>query len=1131
MASADAYVFRILGPLEVLRSQTEIALGPGNERALLAILLLHANETVSTDRLTDLLWESPPASASKMIQIYVSRLRRSLGEGGDAERRLETERGGYRLRVESGELDLERFERLRGEGEEQLAGGDAEQAARTLRGALSLWRSRPLAEFGLAPVVQEESSRLDELRLETLESRIEAELALGRGPELVAELNELVTRHPLRERLVAQLMLALYRAGRQADALGVYRRTRRTLVEELGIEPGHRLKELEQAILRQDRELDAPPRARPAREGDEEPPDSAGSAHLTRRPLLLAGLAGAAFTLVLLFAVALGNSGGSGLSTVQGNSVAVIDPATNRIVSEIPVGARPGDVSFGSDAVWVANLDDRTVSRIDTKTRRVTRTIPTGGVPGALAAVGGSVWVASPVVHPHAFANVRRIDTRYDELVATTRVPSLNYGAAYVAAADGTVWVAPELGLLSQLRENGTIAKEIDFGGTPRAVAIGAGSVWLADDLAGTVTRIDPVSGVVAATITVGHAPSSLAFGEGALWVADSLDNTVFRIDPGSNEVSATVRVGGSPQGIAVGAGAVWVANSRDGTVSRIDPRTNSVTRTIEVGGSPQGLVVAAGKLWVSAQNRLVAPSSPSGGRLRIESQGDSFDSLDPALAFASLTWQLEYATCVKLLNYPDRPGAAGSQLVPEAAAALPSRSRDGRTYTFRIRRGFRFSPPSNAPVTARTFKDTIERSLSPRLRGVGAGGAYVGDLVGESAYQAGRARHIAGVVANGNRLTIRLIRAAPDFPSRIALPFFCAVPSGTPAVPGGERVVPAAGPYYVTSYTPGQGAVLKQNPNYTGPRARHLSEIDVVLDVGKSQSVSDVEAAKADYAADDVPPGTAPRLAAKYGAGSDAARRGGQRYFVHPELGVIYLAMNTSRPLFARARLRRAVNYAIDRRALARQVTLGGRPTSPSDQYLPPGMPGFREARVYPLTPGVKKARALAGDHRRTAVLYTCSSTPCPQIVQLLTAELRKIGIKLEVHEFATPRLFERLVRRNEPFDIGVFPRPWVADYADPDDFLNVLLAGSALTQSSPSNFAHFDDLTYNRRLAHAASLSGRRRYLEYGDLDVAMARDAAPWAAFGNPARQDFFSARIGCQIYQPLYEMDFAALCIRS
>jgi len=150
-------------------------------------------------------------------------------------------------------------------------------------------------------------------------------------------------------------------------------------------------------------------------------------------------------------------------------------------------------------------------------------------------------------------------------------------------------------------------------------VAVSAGSVWLADDLAGTITRIDPVSGVATATITVGHAPSGLAVGEGAVWVADCLDHAVFRIDPGSNEVAATVRVGDSPRGIAVGAGAVWVANSRDGTVSRIDPRTNDVTKTIKIGGSPQGLVVAAGKLWVSAQNRVLVPSAPSGGHLRIE--------------------------------------------------------------------------------------------------------------------------------------------------------------------------------------------------------------------------------------------------------------------------------------------------------------------------------------------------------------------------------------------------------------------------------------------------------------------------------------------------------------------------------
>ena len=249
--------FRILGPLEVLDEDCTIVLGGSKQRALLALLLLHANETLSTDRLIDELWgESPPANAAKTVQMQISRLRKALARpAGSASPGVVVTHGrGYELRLDPERIDAHRFARLVAEGRSELAGGRPERAVSALEGALSLWRGAALAEF-VEPFAQREIARLDDLRAAALEQLIEAKLALGCHAEVVGQLRALIGDYPYRERLRAQLMLALYRSDRQADALQAYQDARTTLVEELGIEPGGRLRELERAILAQDCEL------------------------------------------------------------------------------------------------------------------------------------------------------------------------------------------------------------------------------------------------------------------------------------------------------------------------------------------------------------------------------------------------------------------------------------------------------------------------------------------------------------------------------------------------------------------------------------------------------------------------------------------------------------------------------------------------------------------------------------------------------------------------------------------------------------------------------------------------------------------------------------------------------------
>jgi YVTN family beta-propeller protein len=1101
--------FRILGPFEVVEGQRAVALGGPKQRALLAILVLRCGEVVSSDRLIDQLWgERPPATAAKTLQVYVSHLRKALGNEV-----LLTRGGGYVLAAEPGQVDAVRFEALVTDARHALANGDAAGARELLGSALELWRGEALADLAYEPFAQAEITRLEGARFAALEDRIEADLMRGHHRSLVGELESLVALRPHRERLRGQLMLALYRSGRQAEALEVYRRGRQALDDELGLEPGPELRALEQRILNHDTTLDVPTAA---------PERSVPVRPVAARRWALPVAAGA---LLLAAAIAAGvaelTAGPAGGLRVAPNSVAAIDIHTNQVVAQVPVGARPSALTFGSGSLWVANLDDKTVSRVDPGTLLTQRTFSLAAPPTGIAAAAGGIWVVGS--SPSATSvSVSRIDPQFDAIGNTVSIGNVVPGSAGAVAANGaSLWVAPYSGPLVRLDpQTGRIVTRLDPNAAPSGLALGAGAVWVTDSDADDVSRIDP-TGLVTA-VAVGHGPSGIAVGEGGVWVADTGDNNIVRIDPSTSSVTTTIPVGAAPMGVAIGAGSVWVANSGDGTVTRIDPKSERVIATIAVGGSPQAITIVRGRAWVTVDARTLPPTglAAGGGAARLDSYYD-VGSMDPALAYGGLSWQLLYATCAKLLNYPDKSGPLGSQLVPEVAKSLPVRSADGKSYTFTIRTGFRFSPPSNAPVTAQTFKATIERSLNPRMRSPVA--YEFRDIVGAVAYTAGKAPHIAGVIVRGNTLTIRLVAPAPDLPTRITEPAFCAVPSDTPIDPQGVRVIPSAGPYRVASYTPGQGVVLTRNPNYHGSRPRRLARIEVAVGIPPQRAVTQVEAGSADYAVEgEVDSADAATLAARYGPGSPAARSGRQQYFVNPGPQLDLLALNTHRPLFANERLRRAVNYAIDRTALAR---LGDEyeplPEHPTDHYLPPGVPGYSNVRIYPLTPDLAKARQLAKrPASTTAMLYTCDAPPCGQQAQIVKTDLAAIGIRVEVKTFPDATLLAKYITPGEPFDIGWLG--WLPDYPDPDAVLNTLLETGAVLPT-------FNDPTYRARLAAAAALAGVERYLTYAKLDTNLARTAAPFVAFGNQSSHELFSARIGCQV-SGVYGMDLAALCIR-
>lgn len=586
-----ALEFRLLGPLEVRADGGRVPVDGPRQKALLALLLLHANEVVARDRLIEELWARPPESAENALHRVVSQLRKQLAAGSASATPLVTRPPGYVLEADLEALDVHRFERLFAEGRTALRSDDAERAAALLRDALALWRGPALADLADLEFAHAEAARLEELRLQALEERLEADLRLGKASELVPELEALVAREPLRERLREQLMLALYRAGRQADALTAYREARRHLVAELGIEPGPRLQELEQAILRQDRALALP--SRPS-----------GITADRRRRVALAGLVALSFVaLGTAGFILLRDSGGSTpLTSVPPNSIAIIDPETNELERYVPVGSGPIAVAVGARAVWVVNADDGTLTRIDPETREVTRTIGAGTPATDVVVAFGSAWVANGTE-----GTISRIDLESNAVAETFPVQRdvglVSPVVSAIAAGSGSIWVTS--GIRNVVRLNprtGAVQATLTVPTEPLSIAHGEGGVWVGT-LARRVVRIEPLTNTVTATIPVRSTTIALEVGAGSVWAVVCCD-AVWRIEPATSAVEQTFSVGADPSGVALEPGAVWVANEGAGTVSRIDPRTNAIVTTIPVGHSATDVATGFGSVWVAVRPR-----------------------------------------------------------------------------------------------------------------------------------------------------------------------------------------------------------------------------------------------------------------------------------------------------------------------------------------------------------------------------------------------------------------------------------------------------------------------------------------------------------------------------------------------
>ncbi len=1030
--------FGILGPLEVRRSGCAVPLGGPRQRAVLALLLLEANRAVSMDRLAEDLWGGhPPEGWATTLQTYVFHLRHALepGRARGAGGVLVTRDRGYLLRVDREHLDAALFQDGFTAGRAALEAGRYADAAQTLRQALDLWRSPVLADLAGYAFTRPEAARLEELRLAALEARVDGDLALGRHDALTAELEQLAGEYPLRERLHGQLMLALYRCGRQAEALAAYRRARDLLAAELGIDPGEPLQRLHASVLTHDPALDwhghpaedhpaaaGTPAASPA-PGPSRPRPTAGLRELDwvrrrARRLLVIGSALAVAAAVGIVAVARPWAGGP--TGLPGNSVGLIGPAGGRVGAPVPVGS-PAGLAYGDGSVWAVDSTEGTLSRINPATHAVVQTIPVGSAPTAVTVTGKDIW---------------------------------------------------------------------------------------------------PATGDVSGPVFVGAGPAGIAVTPAAVWVANSLDLTVTKIDPATGRVTATIGVGDGPSAIAAAKNGVWVSDEFGATLDRIDPQTDRVDRVIFVGSSPQGMAVAGAGVWVAA--RPFAAATHRGGTLTVVTHW--LPQRDPVLGGGAMDLPAMTAVYDGLVAMRKSGGTRGFTLVPDLAGRLPLPTDGAKTYTFALRPGVRYS--SGVLVRASDFRRGMQRELT-----VGFNATYYDRILG--AQRCGsHPRHCrlsAGIVTNdaAGTVTFHLAQADPDFLYKLALPLAVPVPPGAPShVVQRAPFLPGTGPYMISQYRPDKSFTLVRNPHfrqwsYAAQPVGYPDIIRLVHVADPSKQLSAVMAGRADLVDLSVNGQSSRGLAVRYPT----------RLYSSVKVGTNYVFLNTRQPPFNHVTVRRAINYAIDRRHMVRLLDDGPGAAAVTCQILPADFPGHRP--YCPYTTGSKNGTWHGPDMRKAIRLVKASHTTTVPVTvwsyfkdagegAYLVRLLKRLGYQATLHTVSADKYYPAIGNPQRKIQIG--PTSWGADFPSASTFFFPVLSCRSLSQNPAytNNSAEYcnpgtDKLAREAQAAQPTDLAASRRI--WARVDRAVTAQA-PWVPVDNYAWTVFVSARAENSQVHPNY-----------
>jgi YVTN family beta-propeller protein len=645
------------------------------------------------------------------------------------------------------------------------------------------------------------------------------------------------------------------------------------------------------------------------------------------RRVVALGVLGLTVLAASLVAYGLTSGEPEGLPGLEENTVGLVDTDSNRLVAQVPLETPADSIATGAGSVWVSNALEGTVSRIDTHTLAV-RTIDVGGSPVGLAFGAGSLWVANSEAR-----EVAQIDPESAKVVQ--RIPVGN-GPRGVAVGFDAVWVANSLdGTVSQIDpERSEERNVISVGGSPVALAVFGDAVWVASESSGVVTRIAGNSGDVITPITVGSAPAAITAGEGAVWVANRQDATVSRIDPATNSVTAALSVGPRPVAVAVAGGSVWVAESGRGTLSRIDIDDGRVEDTLTLTASPAALAAASDGLWTTA---LAPLNSHRGGTLRIKSS--QLDSIDPSVAWARESWRVMSLVYDGLVGYRRVGGEAGATLVANLATHIPAPTDGGRTYTFQLRPGIRYS--NGDPVRAEDFRASLERTFEnvPFYEGIVGGRACLKELA-ECDLSNG-----IETSDEDRTVTIHLTAPDPDFLFKLALPFASFVPIASPDTPQAEEPLPGTGPYRIETADGGETLRLVRNPYFrvwTSDARPDGYPDEILIQTGgeANQQMAAVLDGEADWA----------EVVAEHTPTLDKARPA--QLHSDPLIATYYMFLNVRVPPFDDPRVRQAINLAADRGRLV--DLLGGElAAQPTCQMVPPNIFGYRPYCPYTVDSG----------------------------------------------------------------------------------------------------------------------------------------------------------------------------------
>jgi ABC-type transport system substrate-binding protein/tRNA A-37 threonylcarbamoyl transferase component Bud32 len=846
----------------------------------------------------------------------------------------------------------------------------------------------------------------------------------------------------------------------------------------------------------------------------------AGKVVSRRRPIGRRVIAAAAVLVLMAVAatavLATHSSHGSPPSAaipVAAGAIGLVNASSHRVVESIPVVA--GRIAFTKRSAWLLVPDKQQVVQVDTRSRKIVRRIRFPWVPGALTTGDDRVWVTEDF-GPRFLA----LDPRSGRVTAHFAIRA--GGISDAAFGARSLWLAWGPAVLRIDPRNGRVLAGIHA--PAQRIVYGDGALWTDSPQDGRVAKIDPTLDRVVARQNLHPWISDLVVGGGSVWSSVIPDGDVFKLSEDDLRVEGSLRTGPDPEQMSFGGGRLWIANGSANAISSIE-QVSGKRAQFALSSQPQTAVYRGGLIWTATPSPPKALPPMTGQVLRISTPTDTAVDLDPMGGKESVE-QFMYATCANLLAYPDAPGTAGARLRPEIATAMPKVSEDGRTYIFRVRAGFRFSPPSNEPVTAETFRHTLERSLSPQNR-YSAGPSLLSDIQGVSAYRARRAPHVSGIRVHDQTLSITLVKPEGDFLTRLSMFAFCPVPMSIPVNERGftTKPIPTAGPYYVTS-SDQHRTVLERNPNYHGTRPRRSARIIFTNDIPTPEAITLANEGKLDLLPQDFD-NTTPLLNPygvvdqRYGAHGAAAGRGKQQYFLYAAPWTDYVVLNAERPLFRNVRLRRAVNYAIDRTALARAYG-----DTPADDVVPPAVPGFPAGRAYPLLgSNLSIARRLAGTKTRRARLYWCGSDARQRtLARIIRTDLSGIGIRVSYDEAPQcPATYDARTRRA---DLLLFSALGSQE-PDPQSFLDQALAGDRRYGSALGG-GPWRTPAFRQRLARASLLRGAARGRAYATLVGELTR-AAPFAVYGSFVWTQYFSPRVGCKIFQGEYGFaDLGALC---